>query len=34
METNGANGNSSMTSESFIAENDGKFVIRVSVAVK
>jgi hypothetical protein len=29
-----ANGNSSTTSESFIAENDGKFVIPVPVAVK
>jgi hypothetical protein len=34
VETNDANGNSSTTSESFIAENDGKFVIPVPVAVK
>ena len=34
VETNDANGKSSSTSESFIAENDGKLVIPVPVAVK
>jgi hypothetical protein len=34
VETNDTNGSSSSTSESFIAENDGKFVIPVPVAVK
>lgn len=34
VETNEANGSSSTTSESFIAEKDGKFVIPVPVPVK
>ncbi len=34
VETKDANGSSSSTSESFIAENDGKFVIPVPVSVK
>lgn len=34
VETNDANGKSSSKSESFVAENDGKFVIPVPVAVK
>jgi hypothetical protein len=34
VETNDANGNSTSSSESFVAENDGKYVIPVPVAVK
>ena len=34
VETNDANGNSTSSSESFVAENDVKYVIPVPVAVK